>query len=208
MAENVAILGLGTMGAGMAANLLKAGFSLSVYNRTAAKAKALIDVGRAFAVDAGGGSQRRIDHHQYAGRRRGIARSLAGQRRRARCRRKGRNPDRIEHSKSRMDRWSSPDWLRSAELDFLDAPVTGSRMQAEAGQLSFLVGGRDAAIGKSHTGVEGDEQRDHSSGPGGKRSKDEADQQFSVRSAGRVAGRGTHVDRAQRARSGEGAHRA
>ena len=41
MVENVALLGLGTMGAGMAANLLKAGFSLSVYNRTAAKARAL-----------------------------------------------------------------------------------------------------------------------------------------------------------------------
>ena len=39
MAENVALLGLGTMGAGMAANLLKAGFSLTVYNRTAAKAQ-------------------------------------------------------------------------------------------------------------------------------------------------------------------------
>jgi 3-hydroxyisobutyrate dehydrogenase len=43
--ENVALLGLGTMGAGMAANLLKAGLSLSVYNRTAAKARALTDAG-------------------------------------------------------------------------------------------------------------------------------------------------------------------
>ena len=50
MAENVAILGLGTMGAGMAANLLKAGFALSVYNRTAAKARALTDSGARFAA--------------------------------------------------------------------------------------------------------------------------------------------------------------
>ena len=48
MNKNVAILGLGTMGAGMAANLLKAGFSLTVYNRTAAKAQALIDAVRAW----------------------------------------------------------------------------------------------------------------------------------------------------------------
>src|SRR5580698_5313393 len=35
----VALLGLGTMGNGMAANLLKAGFPLTVYNRTIAKAE-------------------------------------------------------------------------------------------------------------------------------------------------------------------------
>ena len=73
-------------------------------------------------------------------------------------------------------------------LDFLDAPVTGSRMQAEAGQLSFLVGGNEAALEKATPALEGDEQRDRSSGPGGKRGKDETDQQFSVRSAGRVSG--------------------
>ena len=50
MAETVALLGLGTMGAGMAANLLKAGFSLSVYNRTAAKAQALTGAGARFAA--------------------------------------------------------------------------------------------------------------------------------------------------------------
>jgi len=47
----------------------------------------------------------------------------------------------------------SPAWI--AELaglaaqrgvQFLDAPVTGSRMQAQAGQLSFLVGGSEAAL--------------------------------------------------------------
>ena len=47
----------------------------------------------------------------------------------------------------------SPEWI--AELagmaaqqgaELLDAPVTGSRMQAEAGQLSFLVGGSEAAL--------------------------------------------------------------
>ena len=47
----------------------------------------------------------------------------------------------------------SPAWV--AELaalaeqhgtDLLDAPVTGSRTQAEAGQLSFLIGGKDTAV--------------------------------------------------------------
>jgi 3-hydroxyisobutyrate dehydrogenase len=47
----------------------------------------------------------------------------------------------------------SPAWVAEfAKLaeqhgaDLLDAPVTGSRMQAEAGQLSFLVGGKDTAL--------------------------------------------------------------
>ena len=35
----IALLGLGTMGHGMAVNLLKAGFPLTVYNRTRAKAE-------------------------------------------------------------------------------------------------------------------------------------------------------------------------
>ncbi len=38
-------IGLGRMGTGMAANLLKAGHTLIVYNRTAGKAQALVDLG-------------------------------------------------------------------------------------------------------------------------------------------------------------------
>src|ERR1700729_693065 len=45
----VALLGLGTMGRGMALNLLKAGFPLTVYNRTRAKAAALQDAGAVVA---------------------------------------------------------------------------------------------------------------------------------------------------------------
>src|SRR6185437_9843062 len=45
----VALLGLGTMGHGMAQNLLKAGFPLTVYNRTRAKAETLAAQGAAVA---------------------------------------------------------------------------------------------------------------------------------------------------------------
>ena len=38
----VGFIGLGQMGAGMAANLLKAGHEVTVYNRTRAKAEALV----------------------------------------------------------------------------------------------------------------------------------------------------------------------
>lgn len=45
MTERVGFIGLGIMGRGMAANLLKAGFDLTVWNRTAAKADELVAAG-------------------------------------------------------------------------------------------------------------------------------------------------------------------
>jgi 3-hydroxyisobutyrate dehydrogenase-like beta-hydroxyacid dehydrogenase len=47
MAETLGFIGLGSMGAPIAANLLKAGFGLRVYNRTAAKAAPLVAKGAA-----------------------------------------------------------------------------------------------------------------------------------------------------------------
>ena len=47
----VGIIGLGRMGVGMAANLLKAGHEVAVYNRTAAKAEALIAQGARAATN-------------------------------------------------------------------------------------------------------------------------------------------------------------
>ena len=43
--KTVAFLGLGRMGAGIASNILKAGFQLTVYNRTAEKARSLVEAG-------------------------------------------------------------------------------------------------------------------------------------------------------------------
>ena len=42
---NIGFIGLGQMGAGMAANLLKAGHDVTVYNRTAGKRQALVEQG-------------------------------------------------------------------------------------------------------------------------------------------------------------------
>src|SRR5688572_8541124 len=43
--SNIALLGLGIMGAGIASNLLKAGHNLAVYNRTVARAEPLAALG-------------------------------------------------------------------------------------------------------------------------------------------------------------------
>ncbi|MBP1467041.1 NAD(P)-dependent oxidoreductase [Candidatus Chloroploca sp. M-50] len=45
MTERVGFIGLGIMGRGMAANLLKAGFDLTVWNRTSGRAEALVAQG-------------------------------------------------------------------------------------------------------------------------------------------------------------------
>ena len=44
---HIGFIGLGIMGKAMAMNLLKAGFTLTVYNRTAAKCGPLVDAGAA-----------------------------------------------------------------------------------------------------------------------------------------------------------------
>jgi 3-hydroxyisobutyrate dehydrogenase len=136
------------MGAGMAANLLKGGFTLSVYNRTSAKAKALVDAGARFAstpADAAKSASVIISMLADDAASREVWLGEAGALEAAEN-----NAILIESSTV------SPAWI--AELaamaaargsDFLDAPVTGSRIQAEAGQLSFLVGGSDAALGKA-----------------------------------------------------------
>src|SRR5918995_3207882 len=47
---HVALLGLGIMGGGMAGRLVGAGFPLTVYNRTRARADALVQRGARFAA--------------------------------------------------------------------------------------------------------------------------------------------------------------
>jgi glutamyl-tRNA reductase len=50
MSERIGFIGLGIMGRGMAANLLKAGFSLTVWNRTAGRADDLVAAGARMAA--------------------------------------------------------------------------------------------------------------------------------------------------------------
>ena len=51
--ESVGFVGLGTMGASMAANLLRAGAHLTVWNRTAARVSAAVELGAGVAVSPG-----------------------------------------------------------------------------------------------------------------------------------------------------------
>jgi 3-hydroxyisobutyrate dehydrogenase len=133
------------MGTGMATNLLKAGFPLSVYNRTAAKAQPLVDSGARSAstpAEAAAGASIIISMLADDAASRDVWLGKDGALDAAK-----KGAILIESSTV------SPAWIAElatlAEqrgLSLLDAPVTGSRTQAEAGQLSFLVGGSESAL--------------------------------------------------------------
>jgi 3-hydroxyisobutyrate dehydrogenase len=136
------------MGAGMAANLLRAGFSLSVYNRTAAKARALTDSGARLAgtpAAAVEGAPIVISMLSDDAASRDVWLGKDGA------------LEAVEKGAILIESSTvSPAWIselaeQAAQhgLDLLDAPVTGSRMQAETGQLSFLVGGNEATLAKA-----------------------------------------------------------
>ncbi len=141
MKPAVGMIGLGLMGKPMAANLLKAGFSLVVWNRTGAKAEELVRAGAKLTGtprEAAAASDVLLtivsdppaleavlwgDMGALGGLRRGstyidsstVAPALA-RRIAAACAERG--------------------------VEFLDAPVTGGTWGAEKGELVFMVGGK------------------------------------------------------------------
>ncbi len=145
MAETVAILGLGTMGSGMAANLQKAGFSLNVYNRTPSKAQALVEAGAWLAATPA-----------EAAKTASVVVSMLADDAASREIWLGKNGALAAAAKGAIlieASTVSPAWVAeladAAErhgVGFIDAPVTGSRAQAESGQLTFLVGGSAETI--------------------------------------------------------------
>jgi 3-hydroxyisobutyrate dehydrogenase len=145
MDQRVALLGLGTMGQGMAANLLKAGFGLTVYNRTPAKAQEFAGQGaRAAATPAEAvrGAQVILTMVTDDAASREVWLGSDGALAAA-------DGSAVLVESSTV----SPEWVAELAaaagrrgLRFLDAPVTGSRVQAAGGQLSFLVGGDEATL--------------------------------------------------------------
>ena len=63
----VGLIGLGNMGSGMAANLLKAGHEVTVYNRTPSKAQALVAQGARYAAQVADACRRRRCDHDAGG---------------------------------------------------------------------------------------------------------------------------------------------
>ena len=141
----VAFLGLGLMGTGMARRLLGAGFPLSVYNRTADTAAPLGADGarvasspREAAVDAqiivSMVADDAASRSLWLGERGALDGMSAG--------------TIIIESSTVTPTWIA-ELAKAAEakgVDVLDAPVTGSKVQAASGALRFLIGGSAAAL--------------------------------------------------------------
>ena len=139
--ERVGFLGLGIMGWPMAANLARAGFQLSVWTRDSAKARRFADEhgARAAATPAeatrGAGVAITMvpDSPQVEAVLLGSDGAAAGLGEGGLCI----DMSTIAPTATRAIGAS----LAERGLDFLDAPVTGSRPKAEAGTLTIMVGG-------------------------------------------------------------------
>lgn len=143
--QRVALLGLGIMGTGMARRILAAGFPLTVFNRNAEKAKPFAAEGATVAATAKeAASQADVVISMLADDTAarsvwlGESGALSGARPRTIL---------IESSTVTVG------WIKELaaaanqhQCNLLDAPVTGSKPQAAAGELTFIVGGDGAAL--------------------------------------------------------------
>jgi 3-hydroxyisobutyrate dehydrogenase len=141
----IAVFGLGTMGSGMARRLIEAGYELTVFNRNAARSAPLAALGAHVAPtprDAakGAGVLLAMLADDVASREVWLGEhgALAGA-----------DPGAMGVECSTL----TVPWVKELAADcrqkglrFLDAPVTGSRLQAAAGELIFLVGGDAATL--------------------------------------------------------------
>lgn len=144
MADRVAFLGLGAMGAPMARNLLRAGLPLRVWNRTASKAEALRDAG-AEVADSPAAAARDADVvllcvpterevRDLLTRADGILAGIASGKVIIDCSTIA-PAAAVEHHRLCAERG----------VEMLEAPLSGGTIGAAAGTLTMMVGG-DAAV--------------------------------------------------------------
>ena len=141
----ITYLGLGTMGAGMVKNLVKAGFDVTVWNRTPDKAEALPGVGVAESIAAGVAG---ADIVMYSLADDAAVRSVVfGD---------GGVLASIQPGTIAVDMSTISAALSDEEaaafaalgVEFLDAPVFGSKDETNAGGLWIVVGGPDDTFDK------------------------------------------------------------
>ena len=141
MKPKVGFIGLGLMGGPMAKNLLRAGFPLVVWNRTAAKADNLVRDGATLAADPREAAAMADVLITIVSDPPALEEVLFGPRGAF----EGLRPGSVLVDSSTV----SPDLARrvasacsTRRVDFLDAPVTGGTWGAEKGELVFMIGGK------------------------------------------------------------------
>lgn len=149
--SNISVLGLGAMGSRMAANLMKAGHAVTVWNRRPDKAAQLVASGARLATTpraAASGADVVIAMVRDDEASRAVWLDPANGALEAM------RPDAMAVESSTL----SVHWVRElgataakSGVAFLDAPVAGSRPQAEAGQLIYCVGGEASAFARAES---------------------------------------------------------
>lgn len=157
--RKIGFVGLGRMGAGMAARLLATGHSVTVYNRTASKAEPLVEAGARLATsprEAASGAEAIISMTADDGASRavwlGADGVLAGDP----------APGAFAIECSTL----SHDWMLELSaaaaqrgLRYVDAPVTGLPSAAASGELTLLVGAAQADLEACRAVLEAVSQR-------------------------------------------------
>ncbi len=169
MTERVGYIGLGIMGRGMAANLLKAGFDLTVWNRTPARADELVAAGATLAASPAELAARCDVIFSCVSDTPDVLEVLLGEQGAI----NGARPGALFVDMSTISPQGARDIaaaLAAKGARFLDAPVSGGSEGAAKGTLSIMVGGADddvarampffQAMGKTitHVGAVGDGQ--------------------------------------------------
>jgi 3-hydroxyisobutyrate dehydrogenase len=144
----VTVLGLGIMGSGIAHNILKAGYPLTVYNRTQEKAASLIEAGAQWA-----------DSPALAAQQAEVVISMVGDDIASRAMWLG--PDgafatMLPHAIAVECSTLSLDWIRewhaaaaTQHVKSIESPVAGSKLAAESGTLTLLVGGEADVLARA-----------------------------------------------------------
>lgn len=144
---HVTVLGLGIMGSGIAHNILKAGYPLTIYNRTQEKAASLIAAGAQWA-----------DSPAQAAQHADVVISMVGDDVASRAMWLGADgafaalpPHAIAVECSTL----SLDWIRAWHAEAqqhavkaIESPVAGSKLAAESGTLTLLIGGEAETLAK------------------------------------------------------------
>jgi 3-hydroxyisobutyrate dehydrogenase-like beta-hydroxyacid dehydrogenase len=138
----VAFLGLGIMGQPMAANLVKAGHEVSVWNRTSKDVEGARTAES--PADAASGAEvvwmcvsdtKAVENVLFGPQ--GVESTIAS------------GAIVVDSSTiSPSAEHSFAERLRARGVDYVDAPVTGSKVAANAGTLIFMVGGDEAVLAK------------------------------------------------------------
>jgi 3-hydroxyisobutyrate dehydrogenase-like beta-hydroxyacid dehydrogenase len=145
MKPRVGLIGLGLMGAPMGANLLKAGFPLTVWNRTAEKAQKLADKGATIAKSPQEVASQVDVLFTIVSDPPALEEVLWGKQGALVALKKGSvliDSSTVSPALARRVSKACAD----QSVDFLDAPVTGGTWGAEKGELIFMIGGKKEVL--------------------------------------------------------------